>query len=518
VMSFVDGETLGARVRREGALKTADAARILREVAWALAYAHGQGVVHRDVKPDNVLLERAGGRSLVADFGIARSVQAPGLSGEHELVGTPEYMSPEQATGEALDGRSDLYALGVVGYYALSGRLPFSGPTVAALLTQHLSKTPPPLVVPGAPRAFVAAVERCLAKDPAQRFQSGEELAAALGTALEARRDLPVPLRAFLAASRTGLRAELVATWAAAGILVPTGLSILMRAVFPAAVPGVFRHGITAIALGLGIATILAPIVWEVRRLRHLLRAGYRREDLVNGLALEMERRREEQEYTERSEASAGGPTKWERLMTRKAYGSLALAALCGVGAFFVPYPAVLGVFGLFALSSAAAVATGLAAHAAARGRIGFEEGARFKFWKGRVGRWLFKLAGIALKPAPGALPAADRPTEVALGLAAIDLFEGLPREIRGRLGDLPAVVRGLEEQVRRLRGNGQEQRLGEALGALETIRFDLLRLHGGVGTVAGLTADLGAARRIGEQVDALLEGRREVDEALGKS
>lgn len=201
--------------------------------------------------------------------------------------------------------------------------------------------------------------------------------------------------------------------------------------------------------------------------------------------------------------------------MTRKAYGSLALAALCGVGAFFVPYPAVLGVFGLFALSSAAAVATGLAAHAAARGRIGFEEGARFKFWNGRVGRWLFKLAGIGLKPARGALPAVDRPTEVALGLAAIDLFEGLPKEIRGRLGDLPAVVRGLEERVRRLRGNGQEARLGEALGALETLRFDLLRLHGGVGSLDGLTADLGAARRIGEQVDALLEGRREVDDAL---
>jgi eukaryotic-like serine/threonine-protein kinase len=514
VMSFVEGETLGARVRREGALKPHDAARILREVAWALAYAHGQGVVHRDVKPDNILLERGSGRALVADFGIARLAQAPGMSGVGELVGTPEYISPEQASGETVDGRSDLYSLGVVGYYALTGLLPFTSPTVAGLLAQHVSKAPPPLVVPGAPSSFLAALERCLEKDPAQRFQSGEELAAALGTALEARRDLPVPLRAFLAASRTGSRGQLVVTWAAAGILIPTGLSLLVRAVFPAAIPAIFSHGITAIALGLGAATILSPIVWEVRRLRRLLGAGYRRDDLVHGLTLEIERRREEQAYAEGSGAVTSGPTRWERLMTRKAYGSLALAALCAVGAIFVPYPAVLGVFGLFGLSSAAAVATGLAAHVAGRGRIGFEEQARLKFWKGRVGRWLFKLAAIGLKRAPAALPATDRPTEVALGIAAIDLFEQLPTDVRGRLGDLPAVVRGLEEQVRRLRGNGQEGNLGEALGALETLRFDLLRLHGGVGTIDGLTADLGAARRIGEQVDALLDARREVDNA----
>jgi serine/threonine-protein kinase len=202
--------------------------------------------------------------------------------------------------------------------------------------------------------------------------------------------------------------------------------------------------------------------------------------------------------------------------MSRKAYGSLGLAALAAVAAFFVPYPAVLGVFGVFGLSCAAAVATGLAAHAAARGRLGFEEGTQLKFWNGRFGRWLFRLARIGLgRGAPPALAITDRPTEVALGLAALDLFETLPKETRQQLGDLPAVVRALEERVRRLRGDGQEARLGEALGALETLRVDLMRLHGGVGTIDGLTADLGAAREIGEHVDALLEGHREVDDAL---
>jgi len=510
VMSYVDGETLGARVRREGALKPHDAARILREVAWALAYAHGQGVVHRDVKPDNILLERGSGRALVADFGIARSVQAYALSGEDELVGTPEYMSPEQATGDALDGRSDLYSLGVVGYYALSGRLPFTAASVAGLLAQHAGKAPPPLVVSGAPRSLLAAIERCLAKDPGQRFQSGEELAAALGTALDARRDLPVPVRAFFAEHSPRARAGLAAPWVAAAALVPAGLMFLLHQVFPATVPPVFTNGVLAIGallFGIGAAT---PLLANLRGIRRLLRAGYAREDLVHGLVLELERRREEQEFI-----LGKGPTRFERLMRLKAYGSLAIAGVCGVAAFFAPYPAILAIFGLFGLASATAVATGIAALAAERRRLDVEEERRLKFWRGPVGRLLFKLARFGFKRSAAMPTVTDRPTEVALGLAAVELFEALPDEMRGPLGDLPAVVRGLEEQVRRLRGNGQEGKLGEALGALETLRFDLLRLHGGVGTLEGLTADLSAARRIGEHVDALLEARREVDDAL---
>jgi len=200
--------------------------------------------------------------------------------------------------------------------------------------------------------------------------------------------------------------------------------------------------------------------------------------------------------------------------MRSKMHASFALAIASGAAAFFVPYPATLWVFALFGLSSATTVVTGYAAYAASRSGLDDADRRRLSFWKGRIGRWLVNLAGLGMKPSPPALPA-DRPTEMALGLAAIDLFEALPKETRQQLGDLPSVVRSLEERVRRLRGNGQEARLGDALGALEAIRFDLLRLQGGVGTVEGLTADLGAAREIGEKVDALLEGQREVDEAL---
>jgi len=513
VMSFVEGETLGARVRRDGALKSHEAARILRDVAWALAYAHGQGVVHRDVKPDNILLERGGGRALVADFGIARSVQAAALSGEHELIGTPEYMSPEQASGEAIDGRSDLYSLGVVGYYALAGLLPFTSPTVAGLLGQHVGKAPPPLVVPGAPASLLAAVERCLEKDPAQRFQSGEELAAALALTVEGRRELPVPIRAFLSESRSEVRGAYVSSFIVAGVLVPLGLSKFLTAVFAGHPPAAFRIGVVAIAGFLFAGAAVSPLVSVLRSVRRLLRAGYRHEDLVHALELELARRREEQEFA--AGGHGGGPTRWERTMRSKMYAALAIAAVTGASAAFVPYPAVLVVFGLFGLSCAAAVATGLAAVAASRSRLGDPEERGLKFWVGRVGRLLFSLASFRLGRSVPAVAAGDRPTEVALGFAAVELFEALPDATRRQLGDLPSVVRGLGERVRRLRRNGQDVRLGEALGALEVIRFDLLRLHGGVGTVDGLTADLGAARQIGEQVDALLEGRRVVDEAL---
>jgi eukaryotic-like serine/threonine-protein kinase len=512
VMSYIDGETLGTRLRRDGRLKAADAARMLREVAWALAYAHRQAVVHRDIKPDNILIEKGSGRALVADFGIARLVAAPagGDSGEGRLVGTPEYMSPEQALGEPVDGRSDLYSLGVVAYYALSGRLPFSG-TTTALIGQQINQPPPPLDAPAAPPQLVAAIERCLAKDPAQRYQTGEELSAALAEMIEGQRELPVPLRAFLSESRTQARAQYIAPFIAAAVLVPMGLNLLLNSVFAGNPPAAFRGGLAGVAAVLVVAAAVSPIALAVRSVRRLLKAGYRHDDLVHGLGLELARRREEQEFT----AGLQGATWWERWMRTKMYAALGLAALSGAAAFVLPYPAVLVAFGLFGLSAATAVATGLGALAASRSRLDEAEARRLGFWKGRVGRWLFRISSLSVRAPAGLLPVADRPTEVALGLAALDLFAVLPAEVQRKLGNLPAVVRALEEQVQSLRNNGQPGELREALGALETIRFDLLRLQSGAVTLAGLTADLGAARAIGEQVDALLEGRREADDAL---
>src|SRR5436309_11593430 len=200
-MAYVAGETLTERVRRRGPLAPSEAGRVLREVAWALAYAHSQGLVHRDVKPDNIMLEEASGRALVADFGIAGLVRgAAGLDGG-EVIGTPEFMSPEQALGEGVDARSDLYALGVVGYFAVSGTLPFEAEKATDVLAKQVAEPAPPLasVAPGVPRRLAHVIDRCLEKDPGDRPDTAEQFAAHLGIALELRKELPVALRVFVA-------------------------------------------------------------------------------------------------------------------------------------------------------------------------------------------------------------------------------------------------------------------------------------------------------------------------------
>src|SRR5438105_2652317 len=198
-MAYIEGETLTERVRNRGPLAPSEASRVLRDVAWALAYAHGQGVIHRDVKPDNILLEN-GGRVLVADFGIASAVAGAGALTTGEVVGTPEFMSPEQALGEPVDARSDLYSLGVVGYFACSGALPIEAAKATDVLAKQVTEAAPPLssVAPMVPRRLAQAIDRSLAKEPADRPDGPAALAEQLSHALEQRRELPVALRAFV--------------------------------------------------------------------------------------------------------------------------------------------------------------------------------------------------------------------------------------------------------------------------------------------------------------------------------
>src|SRR5258708_210383 len=183
VMGYVDGESLAQRIRSGGPLPPIDALRLLRDVALALGYAHAQGVVHRDVKAENILIDRtSGGRAMVTDFGIARLAEATPLTATGQVLGTVHYLSPEQASGDRGDGRSDLYSLGVAGFLALSGPFPFESNLASAVLVAHVTKAPPPLgsVTPGAPVALGRIIDRLLAKDPAARFQNGGELAQAL--------------------------------------------------------------------------------------------------------------------------------------------------------------------------------------------------------------------------------------------------------------------------------------------------------------------------------------------------
>ena len=190
VMGYVPGEPLGARLKREGRIAPDEARRILAEVADALDYAHRQGVIHRDVKPDNILLDDGTGRALLADFGLARTVAAAtGLTTVGTMLGTPHYMSPEQASGqEGVDHRTDLYSLGVTAYAMLSGRLPFEGRSAAEVLAKHLTQAPPPLGdrVTGLPESLSSAVMRCLAKDPNDRWPDAQALRAVIAPDLPA--------------------------------------------------------------------------------------------------------------------------------------------------------------------------------------------------------------------------------------------------------------------------------------------------------------------------------------------
>ncbi len=186
VMKYVSGETLRRRIEAAEQLHAQEVARIVVEVAGALDYAHRNGVIHRDVKADNILLEGATPRAMVTDFGVARIADHRTLTATGELLGSVHYASPEQLSGSSVDARSDLYSLGVVTYYALAGALPFDAPTIAGVIGQHLVDPPPPIAAsrPDLPRELERVIERALAKDPAERFESTGEFAGALRAAL----------------------------------------------------------------------------------------------------------------------------------------------------------------------------------------------------------------------------------------------------------------------------------------------------------------------------------------------
>ena len=186
VMAYVSGDNLAKRLHERGVLTVDETRRVLREVADALAYAHDRGVVHRDIKPDNILLDQTSGRPLVTDFGIARAMDSEGdsrLTATGMAIGTPAYMSPEQAAGEReIDGRSDLYSLGILGYQMLTGEPPFVAGSTPAMLVKHISERPIPVEQrrTDVPQDLARSVMMLLEKDPANRFPTASALVAAL--------------------------------------------------------------------------------------------------------------------------------------------------------------------------------------------------------------------------------------------------------------------------------------------------------------------------------------------------
>ena len=189
VMPYVTGESLRVRLAREGEMPISEAVWVLREIADALAHAHGQQIIHRDIKPENVMFSSR--HALVADFGIARAVTEAATAGPITatgiVVGSPAYMAPEQASSDPqMDHRADIYAFGVLAYEVLTGVPPFTAPTAVQLVSAHMTRPPDPLSRhrPGIPDALEDIVIRCLAKRPADRFQRADEIVARMDALL----------------------------------------------------------------------------------------------------------------------------------------------------------------------------------------------------------------------------------------------------------------------------------------------------------------------------------------------
>jgi tetratricopeptide (TPR) repeat protein len=230
VMPYVEGESLRGRLNREGELPVADAVRILREVADALAKAHAQGVVHRDIKPDNVML--ADRHALVADFGVAKAVSdatdASGITTVGVALGTPSYMAPEQAAADPnTDHRADIYAFGVLAYEMLTGEPPFTGKTAQQVLAAHMTEAPAPVTRrrQSVPEPLAELVMRCLEKKPADRWQTADQIVTRLETIATPSGGM-APTQAVSGVSRSGSGRPLVRYLGVAAVLVAAVIGV----------------------------------------------------------------------------------------------------------------------------------------------------------------------------------------------------------------------------------------------------------------------------------------------------
>ena len=514
-MSYVDGGTLADRIRARGTMRADETARLLREIALALAYAHRRGIVHRDIKPENILLDRESGRAMVADFGIAR-VATQSTSGP--VVGTPGYMSPEHIAGLPLDDRSDLYAVGVVGHFCMTGTIPAPGQSGRDLTA--------------APR-LMRVLARCMQPDPNDRFANGEEMAQSLDALIEKRGELPAPLAEWI-----GRPNELTLSQAAAAPLLLTGLWFALDWTVN---PFLFNSGPKFFDSEAGLVTgcALTPLLYLLRRAWLLRRAaanGYSIGDVQSALTSAVEH-----DGDDRRSA-----------LVRLAFGATLGVVLLRVASIGGPMGnSVL----VFYPTIAAVGATILGLHdLLAKGKR-LDRKLREGFWKGRFGRWAYAIATLGRKPSNAVSALPNRPTELALGAAAVALFEGLPKPMQKQLAGIPDAVTALEAAAERYRRQLEaldgldlagpkpspdadaavqgklaaaareiehqreraERGRRDVIAALEVLRLDLLRLHA-QGDTGGVTGDVQTALSLSERLKAEANARDEVDRFLNRA
>jgi eukaryotic-like serine/threonine-protein kinase len=546
VMAYVAGQTLAERVRERGPLAPHQAARVLREVAWALTYAHASGIVHRDVKADNILLEQGSERALVTDFGIAGATHADARASDGQIAGSPHYASPEQITGQPVDAASDLYSLGVAGFLALTGRLPFDAPTSREVVAMHLNTRPPSItsLAPTVPQQLAQIVDRCLAKRPEHRFAGPAAFAEALEQAVAPPREIPPPVRVWLKNTNQFQRVEIIGgLYLAFGVGVP--FAIATHA------PLLIAPVLVAVIAGIGM------LPWLVRT-RRVLNAGYGLDDLRTAVREHWVRRREEEMYEVAAHSRSVSRKVVAVIFVASSLGAIALtvlskAAFYGVG---VPLAAV--------MAGTLAVGSGLLAliDRFRQRRTPKLGSSQIKFYDGKWGKRLVHLAGLGLKhrPTVSSLP---QLTEVALGRATDALYDALPKPLRKQLNALPATVRRLEDDASTLRAeidkldasigtldgdargalpsaitsSAHEERvrserdrlradlrvtrqrasdrLSATVAALENIRLNLLRLQLGDGRVESVTESLEAAQQVAADLGAFVDASVEVEASL---
>jgi len=524
VMAYVAGETLAERLHRAGMLPPATVQRIGREVGWALAYAHERGVVHRDVKPENILLEQGTDRALIADFGIAVATAGPHASGE--VAGTARYMAPEQALGDVIDGRADLYALGVTLHLAATGRYPHDGHPLAVLAQQargdDAARTAVRERARGAqlPATLADAIDRCLAPHPDERFASAAAFVAALedrhsepGLSPEAREVAGAASAAYALTDWTvaiGLTSVLLVLGEPAGSL---GRNIL-----EAVVQTIVGFGAVAAGLRGAEALFLA---------RQALARGAAPDDVTRALAAAP------------PPARPPAPSSLSQRLGAGAVGLLLAFAQGRVDAMGLPGPLeVLGGIATWLLPplliqralSSLRQRTGVSQWLHDRVRRPLAE---------RVVRWM---GGARTMHAPRATPA-QHVTELLLEQVAVRLFAELGPDAQRALAALPAATAALAQQAVALRARAAsidveqralrhraddtpeahrarrtalakeraavDGRLGATVAALEAIRVDLLRLHADRTAPGSMTEHLDAVHELQRQVDAAADVRR---------
>ncbi|MEP6834385.1 MAG: serine/threonine-protein kinase [Gemmatimonas sp.] len=440
VMGYVEGESLAERVKRAGPLSIRETVRLLQDVGYALAYAHGRSVVHRDMKPDNVMIERATGRALVMDFGVARAISAPGpaeaegLTRVGEVVGTPEYMSPEQATGDHVDGRSDLYSLGLTAYFAVTGRVAMAAESTSKALAKQITEVLPPMrtVRPDLPAALADSIDRCVMKEPDARFANAEALVDAIDAAQLTTPEIPVPIRMF------AQEAGAVSMVLLGGVIL--GFFILQSADENA---GELDRALPIVLL---LSALLTRVMQTFGEARRLAVDGFSADGVHRGLVAVVAERQ-----ARRAELHADPTTRRRR---RRAFavgiGGAALAYLMlrfaqqflrtplGPRSYHVSLSGIIMIF-------AAAIVFGVSTAVIVRSpfRMPLGEGLFRIVWIGPLGRAFVRLAGVGLArvttPSTSSLAAVPRAPDVrppaSMPVAASD----------GRVDQLEARVAELE-------------------------------------------------------------------------